>query len=75
MVPVRAAPVAAATLNSTAAVPFPEPPDRMLIHGESADEVQVHSVLEARTSNAPDPPSSPKLFDGSESVYPHSPAA
>jgi hypothetical protein len=68
MVPVRAAPVAAATLNSTAAVPVPEAPDRMLIQAESDDEVQVHSVLEARTSNAPDPPASPKLLDGSESV-------
>jgi hypothetical protein len=68
MMPVRAAPVAASTPNSTAAVPFPEAPDRRVIQGESDDDVQVHSVLEARTSNAPDPPASPKLLDGSESV-------
>ena len=68
MVPVRAAPLAAATLNSTAAVPFPEAPDRTVIHGESDADVQVHSALEARTSNAPDPPASPKLLEASESV-------
>ena len=68
MMPVRAAPVAAPTPNSTAAVPFPEAPDRMVIQGESDDEVQAQSGLEARTSNAPDPPASPKALDGAESV-------
>ena len=68
IIAVRAAPVAASTSNSTAAVPFPEAPFRMVIHGASDDEVQAQSVLEARTSNAPDPPASLKALDGSESV-------
>ena len=68
MMPVRGPPLEAATANCTAAVPLPEAPDWIVTHGESDVAVQLHNVLDARTSNAPLPPACPKLFDGSESV-------
>src|SRR3954470_18905546 len=75
MVPLRGAPAVAATSNSTGAVPLPVAPVRSVIHGASVEDVQGHSVLDARTSNAPDPPAWPKLLEGSDSVKPHSAAA
>jgi len=66
MTPVRAAPIPAATSNCTAAVPLPEAPDRMAIHGESDEAVHEHNELDARTSNAPLPPGWPKLFEESD---------
>jgi hypothetical protein len=56
MMPVRAAPLPAATSNSTVPVPLPEAPARMAIHGESDDAVHAQRLLDARTSNASDPP-------------------
>lgn len=68
MLPVRGAPLEAATSNCTAAVPLPDAPDWIVIHGESDEAVQVHNELDARTSKALLPPGWPKLFEGSDSA-------
>src|SRR3990170_1369165 len=74
MVPVRAAPVDAATSNATSALPFPVAV-RTTIQGESDEAVQVHSELEARTLKLPEPPTWAKVLEGSESENVHSAAA
>ncbi len=55
MVPVRGAPVAAATSYFTVLLPVPLAPDRMVIQLESDTAVQVHMALDARTAIVPEP--------------------
>ena len=67
MVPVRGAPVVAATSNCTGAVPLADAPDLTTIQGESDVTVHSQSWLDARTSKRPAPPACPKLLEGSDS--------
>jgi hypothetical protein len=75
IVPVREGPVAAATSKGSWAGPFPLPSARITIQLESDEAVQVHRLLDARTSTRPDPPSWGKVALPSPSENEHSPAA
>jgi hypothetical protein len=55
IVPVRAAPVLAATLKVTTPLPVPLVPDVMVIHGTSVLAVHPHTLCPA-TANVPGPP-------------------
>ena len=55
IVPLRAAPVLAETLNATVPLPLPDAPFVIVIHGAPADAVHEHP-LEAVTLKLPDPP-------------------
>ena len=59
-VPVRGGPVVGATLNETAAEPFPFAPELIAIQSASDEAVQVQSALDARTSTLAVPPPWPK---------------
>jgi hypothetical protein len=74
IVPVRGAPVAAATSNATEPLPLPVEPERIVIQLESDAAVHEHIALEARTPTVPDPPAGVKLADESASCITQSAA-
>lgn len=61
IVPVRAAPVFAATLNATVPLPVPDAPLEIVIHPAFDAAVHAHVAAEAVTAKDPDPPASPTL--------------
>jgi len=56
IVPLRAAPVFAATVNDTLPLPLPELPPEMVIHGAFDAAVHAHVPADAVTANDPEPP-------------------
>lgn len=60
-VPVRAAPVFAATVNATAPLPVPDAPPVIVSHATLAVAVQAQELAEAVTVIDPEPPVSPTL--------------
>ena len=62
IVPVRAAPVFAATVNATLPFPAPEAPPVTVIHDAFDAAVHEHVVADAVTAKDPDPPVSPMLW-------------
>jgi hypothetical protein len=58
-VPLRAAPVLAATLNPTDPLPLPLAPDVMLIHEALLAAVHPHPLLVVTATGPPAPPAAP----------------
>src|SRR3954453_8742228 len=61
-VPVRAAPVFAAALKTTAPLPVPEAPLAIVSHGAFAPAVHAQEAADAVTAIDPVPPASPTLW-------------
>ena len=59
IVPLRAAPVLAATLNATVPLPPPDPPLAIVIHAAFEAAVHAHVPADAVTAIEPLPPPSP----------------
>jgi hypothetical protein len=69
-VPLREAPIFAATPNTTDPFPVPLAPDVIVIHGAPLVAVHVH-VLPVVTATVPDPPSATKFWLVGEIEYVH----
>jgi len=74
IVPVRAAPAFAPTLNATVPLPVPDPPLVIEIHDAPADAVHAHQV-EVVTAKLPDPPPPSTDWLAGEMPYVHAAAA
>ena len=61
MVPVRAAPVLAETLNATEPLPVPDAPLEIEIHAALDAAVHAHVAADAVTANDPEPTASDTL--------------